>query len=163
MSVPRYRPPSPYLRRYAPRADRLADNWRPVCSYLPGDDLAEPDRIKKARRPQGRAFPVFHDAWDIVDSAIPKADGEVDENGITRQLAALPSIEAPGAAVIALERVFNRGDARILGIDDADGRAQARRLRGKSFADQFRPGVLIIEDETGDRHGHRGNRRIARA
>ena len=71
-------------------------------------------------RIQQICFAVFHDAWDIVDSAIPSADGATEEGGINRQLAALPSVERQVLLLIALERFSTAEAARILDLEEAD-------------------------------------------
>ena len=66
----------PYLRRYARAltgAQATGDQYVRLCLET---ILAEPDRIKKAGDLRVELFAVFHDAWDIVDSAIPKAEGD---------------------------------------------------------------------------------------
>ena len=85
----------PYLRRYARAltgAQSTGDEYVRLCLEA---ILAETARIKNAADLRVELFAVFHDAWDIVDSAIPGAEGGAEETGINRQLAALPSIVAP--------------------------------------------------------------------
>ena len=110
----------PYLRRYARAltgSQSTGDEYVRLCLEA---ILAEPARIKNAADLRVELFAVFHDAWDIVDSAIPEAEGGTDATGINRQLAALPSIERQVLLLIALERFSTAETARILDLDEAD-------------------------------------------
>jgi DNA-directed RNA polymerase specialized sigma24 family protein/CheY-like chemotaxis protein len=136
----------PYLRRYARAltgSQATGDQYVRICLET---ILAEPDRIKKAGDLRVELFAVFHDAWDIVDSAIPKAENAADENGITRQLATLPSIERQVLLLIALERFSTAETARILGIDESEVVRKLDVAR-QELRRQVSTRVLIIEDE----------------
>jgi CheY-like chemotaxis protein len=136
----------PYLRRYARAltgSQSTGDEYVRLCLEA---ILAEPARIKNAADLRVELFAVFHDAWDIVDSAIPEAEGGVDETGINRQLAALPSIERQVLLLIALERFSTAETARILDLDEADV-IRKLDLARQELRRQTRTKVLIIEDE----------------
>jgi DNA-directed RNA polymerase specialized sigma24 family protein/CheY-like chemotaxis protein len=138
----------PYLRRYARAltgSQTAGDQYVRVCLET---ILAEPDRIKNASDLRVELFAVFHDAWDIVDSAIPraKAEGAGDDDGIKRQLAALPSIERQVLLLIALERFSTAETARVLGIDEAEV-VRKLELARQELRRQATTRVLIIEDE----------------
>src|SRR6185312_11399821 len=69
----------PYLRRYARAltgSQSTGDEYVRLCLEA---ILAEPARIKNAADLRVELFAVFHDAWDIVDSAIPEAEGGADD------------------------------------------------------------------------------------
>jgi DNA-directed RNA polymerase specialized sigma24 family protein len=136
----------PYLRRYARAltgSQTTGDQYVRVCLEA---ILAEPDRIKNAGDLRVELFAVFHDAWDIVDSAIPKAEGTGEDDGIKRQLAALPSIERQVLLLIALERFSTTETARVLGIDEAEV-VRKLELARQELRRQVTTRVLIIEDE----------------
>ena len=136
----------PYLRRYARAltgAQSTGDEYVRLCLEA---ILAEPARIKNAADLRVELFAVFHDAWDIVDSAIPEAEGATDETGINRQLAALPSIERQVLLLIALERFSTAETARILDLDEADV-IRKLDLARQELRRQATTKVLIIEDE----------------
>jgi CheY-like chemotaxis protein len=136
----------PYLRRYARAltgAQSTGDEYVRLCLE---SILAEPARIKNAADLRVELFAVFHDAWDIVDSAIPDAEGGVDQTGIKRQLAALPSIERQVLLLIALERFSTAETARILDLDEADVIRKLDMAR-QELRRQATTKVLIIEDE----------------
>jgi CheY-like chemotaxis protein len=136
----------PYLRRYARAltgSQSTGDEYVRLCLEA---ILAEPARIKNAADLRVELFAVFHDAWDIVDSAIPDAEGRADETGINRQLAALPSIERQVLLLIALERFSTAETARILDLEEADV-VRKLDLARQELRRQARTKVLIIEDE----------------
>ena len=136
----------PYLRRYARAltgAQSTGDEYVRLCLE---SILAEPARIKNAADLRVELFAVFHDAWDIVDSALPDAEGGVDQTGIKRQLAALPSIERQVLLLIALERFSTAETARILDLDEADVIRKLDMAR-QELRRQATTKVLIIEDE----------------
>jgi CheY-like chemotaxis protein len=136
----------PYLRRYARAltgSQSTGDEYVRLCLEA---ILAEPARIKNAADLRVELFAVFHDAWDIVDSAIPDAEGRPDEAGINRQLAALPSIERQVLLLIALERFSTAETARILDLEEADV-IRKLDLARQELRRQVRTKVLIIEDE----------------
>jgi CheY-like chemotaxis protein/DNA-directed RNA polymerase specialized sigma24 family protein len=137
----------PYLRRYARAltgSQETGDQYVRLCLEA---ILAEPDRIKSATDLRVELFAVFHDAWDIVDSAIPLADGEAEtDDGLHRQLAALPSIERQVLLLIALERFSTGEAARILDLDEADVVKKLEVAR-QELRRQATTRVLIIEDE----------------
>jgi CheY-like chemotaxis protein len=136
----------PYLRRYARAltgAQSTGDEYVRLCLEA---ILAEPARIKNAADLRVELFAVFHDAWDIVDSAIPAAEGGVEASGINRQLAALPSIERQVLLLIALERFSTSETARILDLEEADV-VRKLDLARQELRRQASTKVLIIEDE----------------
>jgi CheY-like chemotaxis protein/DNA-directed RNA polymerase specialized sigma24 family protein len=136
----------PYLRRYARAltgAQATGDEYVRLCLEA---ILAEPARIKNASDLRVELFAVFHDAWDIVDSAIPAADGAVEGGGINRQLAALPSVERQVLLLIALERFSTAEAARILDLEEADVVRKLDTAR-QELRRQATTRVLIIEDE----------------
>ncbi len=136
----------PYLRRYARAltgSQSTGDEYVRLCLEA---ILAEPARIKNAADLRVELFAVFHDAWDIVDSAIPEAEGGADETGINRQLAALPSIERQVLLLIALERFSTSETARILDLEEADV-VRKLDLARQELRRQATTKVLIIEDE----------------
>jgi CheY-like chemotaxis protein len=136
----------PYLRRYARAltgAQSTGDEYVRLCLEA---ILAEPARIKNAADLRVELFAVFHDAWDIVDSAIPAAEGRVEATGINRQLAALPSIERQVLLLIALERFSTSETARILDLEEADV-VRKLDLARQELRRQASTKVLIIEDE----------------
>ncbi|HTJ63003.1 MAG TPA: response regulator [Alphaproteobacteria bacterium] len=135
----------PYLRRYARAltgSQTTGDQYVRICLEA---ILAEPDRIKRADDLRVELFAVFHDAWDIVDSAIPKAEG-AEEDGIKQQLAALPSIERQVLLLIALERFSTAETARVLGLDETEVVRKLEVAR-QELRRQVATRVLIIEDE----------------
>jgi DNA-directed RNA polymerase specialized sigma24 family protein len=134
----------PYLRRYARAltgSQSTGDEYVRLCLEA---ILAEPARIKNAADLRVELFAVFHDAWDIVDSAIPDAEG--DAAAINRQLAALPSIERQVLLLVALERFSTAETARILDLDEADV-IRKLDLARQELRRQATTKVLIIEDE----------------
>jgi CheY-like chemotaxis protein len=136
----------PYLRRYARAltgAQSTGDEYVRLCLEA---ILAEPARIKNAADLRVELFAVFHDAWDIVDSAIPAAEGGVEASGINRQLAALPSIERQVLLLVALERFSTAETARILDLEEADV-VRKLDLARQELRRQATTKVLIIEDE----------------
>jgi CheY-like chemotaxis protein/DNA-directed RNA polymerase specialized sigma24 family protein len=137
----------PYLRRYARAltgAQATGDEYVRLCLEA---ILAEPERIKNAADLRVELFAVFHDAWDIVDSAIPAGDAAAAEDpGLNRQLAALPSIERQVLLLIALERFSTAEAARILDLDEADVVRKLDVAR-QELRRQATTRVLIIEDE----------------
>jgi CheY-like chemotaxis protein len=138
----------PYLRRYARAltgSQSVGDQYVRLCLEA---ILAEPERIKTAGDLRVELFTVFHDAWDIVDSALPDADGaEGDESGgLNRQLAALPSVERQVLLLIALERFSTAETARILDLDEPDVVRKLDMAR-QELRRQATTKVLIIEDE----------------
>jgi CheY-like chemotaxis protein len=136
----------PYLRRYARAltgSQSTGDEYVRLCLEA---ILAEPARIKNAADLRVELFAVFHDAWDIVDSAIPEAEGGAEETGINRQLAALPSIERQVLLLIALERFSTAETARILDLEEADV-VRKLDLARQELRRQATTKVLIIEDE----------------
>jgi CheY-like chemotaxis protein len=136
----------PYLRRYARAltgAQSTGDEYVRLCLEA---ILAEPARIKNAADLRVELFAVFHDAWDIVDSAIPAAEGGLEASGINRQLAALPSIERQVLLLVALERFSTAETARILDLEEADV-ARKLDLARQELRRQATTKVLIIEDE----------------
>ena len=138
----------PYLRRYARAltgSQATGDQYVRLCLEA---ILAEPDRIKGAGDLRVELFAVFHDAWDIVDSAIPDADGAppAEDQGLNKQLAALPSIERQVLLLVALERFSTSETARILGLDEAEVVAKLEEAR-QELRRQASTRVLIIEDE----------------
>jgi CheY-like chemotaxis protein len=136
----------PYLRRYARAltgAQSTGDEYVRLCLEA---ILAEPARIKNAADLRVELFAVFHDAWDIVDSAIPAAEGGVEATGINRQLAALPSIERQVLLLVALERFSTSETARILDLEEADV-VRKLDLARQELRRQASTKVLIIEDE----------------
>jgi CheY-like chemotaxis protein len=137
----------PYLRRYARAltgAQSTGDEYVRLCLEA---ILAEPERIKNAADLRVELFAVFHDAWDIVDSAIPAADGAVVEDaGLNKQLAALPSIERQVLLLIALERFSTAEAARILDLEESDVVRKLDVAR-QELRRQATTRVLIIEDE----------------
>jgi len=136
----------PYLRRYARAltgSQSTGDEYVRLCLEA---ILAEPARIKNAADLRVELFAVFHDAWDIVDSAIPEAEGGAEETGINRQLAALPSIERQVLLLIALERFSTAETARILDLEEADV-IRKLDLARQELRRQATTKVLIIEDE----------------
>jgi CheY-like chemotaxis protein len=136
----------PYLRRYARAltgAQSTGDEYVRLCLEA---ILAEPARIKNATDLRVELFAVFHDAWDIVDSAIPAAEGGVEASGINRQLAALPSIERQVLLLVALERFSTSETARILDLEEADV-VRKLDLARQELRRQATTKVLIIEDE----------------
>jgi CheY-like chemotaxis protein/DNA-directed RNA polymerase specialized sigma24 family protein len=136
----------PYLRRYARAltgSQETGDQYVRLCLEA---ILAEPERIKSASDLRVELFAVFHDAWDIVDSAIPLPEGAENEEGLHRQLAALPSIERQVLLLIALERFSTAEAARILDLDEADVVKKLDVAR-QELRRQATTRVLIIEDE----------------
>jgi DNA-directed RNA polymerase specialized sigma24 family protein len=137
----------PYLRRYARAltgSQSTGDEYVRLCLEA---ILAEPARIKNAADLRVELFAVFHDAWDIVDSAIPDAEGGAGEAAaINRQLAALPSIERQVLLLVALERFSTAETARILDLDEADV-IRKLDLARQELRRQATTKVLIIEDE----------------
>ncbi len=138
----------PYLRRYARAltgSQETGDQYVRLCLEA---ILAEPERIKAAGDLRVELFAVFHDAWDIVDSAIPKADAPegAAEESLHQQLAALPSIERQVLLLIALERFSTAEAARILDLDEADVVRKLDAAR-QELRRQATTRVLIIEDE----------------
>jgi CheY-like chemotaxis protein len=137
----------PYLRRYARAltgSQETGDQYVRLCLEA---ILAEPERIKSASDLRVELFAVFHDAWDIVDSAIPLAEGETPpDDGLHRQLAALPSIERQVLLLIALERFSTAEAARILDLDEPDVVKKLDVAR-QELRRQATTKVLIIEDE----------------
>jgi CheY-like chemotaxis protein/DNA-directed RNA polymerase specialized sigma24 family protein len=137
----------PYLRRYARAltgSQETGDQYVRLCLEA---ILAEPERIKSANDLRVELFAVFHDAWDIVDSAIPLTDGsEAPDDGLHRQLAALPSIERQVLLLIALERFSTAEAARILDLDEADV-VKKLEIARQELRRQATTRVLIIEDE----------------
>jgi CheY-like chemotaxis protein len=136
----------PYLRRYARAltgSQSTGDEYVRLCLEA---ILAEPARIKNAADLRVELFAVFHDAWDIVDSAIPEAEGGVEQTGINRQLAALPSVERQVLLLIALERFSTAETARILDLEEADVVRKLDAAR-QELRRQATTKVLIIEDE----------------
>ncbi len=136
----------PYLRRYARAltgSQSTGDEYVRLCLEA---ILAEPVRIKNAADLRVELFAVFHDAWDIVDSAIPEAEGGADESSINRQLAALPSVERQVLLLIALERFSTAETARILDLEEADV-IRKLDLARQELRRQATTKVLIIEDE----------------
>jgi CheY-like chemotaxis protein/DNA-directed RNA polymerase specialized sigma24 family protein len=137
----------PYLRRYARAltgSQAVGDQYVRLCLEA---ILAEPERIKSAGDLRVELFAVFHDAWDIVDSAIP-TDGAVedDKGGLNRQLAALPSIERQVLLLIALERFSTAEAARILDLEEPTV-VQKLEIARQELRKQASTRVLIIEDE----------------
>jgi CheY-like chemotaxis protein len=137
----------PYLRRYARAltgSQATGDQYVRVCLEA---ILAEPERIKNTDDLRVELFAIFHDAWDIVDSALPQADGAGEnEGGLRRQLAALPSLERQVLLLVALERFSTAETARILNLTETeivDKLALARQELRRQAATR----VLIIEDE----------------
>jgi len=138
----------PYLRRYARAltgSQATGDQYVRLCLEA---ILAEPDRIKRSDDLRVELFAVFHDAWDIVDSALPSSENRPPEEsaGLHRQLAALPSIERQVLLLIALERFSTAETARILGLDEADV-AEKLDVARQELRRQTATRVLIIEDE----------------
>jgi len=136
----------PYLRRYARAltgSQATGDEYVRLCLEA---ILAEPARIKNAADLRVELFAVFHDAWDIVDSAIPEAEGGAEVTAINRQLAALPSIERQVLLLIALERFSTAETARILDLEEADV-IRKLDLARQELRRQATTKVLIIEDE----------------
>jgi CheY-like chemotaxis protein len=137
----------PYLRRYARAltgSQETGDQYVRLCLEA---ILAEPERIKSASDLRVELFAVFHDAWDIVDSALPLAEaGAENEDGLRRQLAALPSIERQVLLLIALERFSTAEAARILDLDEPDVVKKLEVAR-QELRRQATTRVLIIEDE----------------
>ena len=136
----------PYLRRYARAltgSQSTGDEYVRLCLEA---ILAEPARIKSAADLRVELFAVFHDAWDIVDSAIPEAEGGAEVTAINRQLAALPSIERQVLLLIALERFSTAETARILDLEEADV-IRKLALARQELRRQATTKVLIIEDE----------------
>ena len=137
----------PYLRRYARAltgAQATGDEYVRLCLEA---ILAEPERIKNAADLRVELFAVFHDAWDIVDSAIPAVDGSsTEDGGLNRQLAALPSIERQVLLLIALERFSTAEAARILDLDESDV-VRKLDIARQELRRQATTRVLIIEDE----------------
>lgn len=138
----------PYLRRYARAltgSQAIGDQYVRLCLEA---ILAEPERVKSAGDLRVELFAVFHDAWDIVESALPKASGEpaAEEGGLNRQLAALPPIERQVLLLIALERFSTAEAARILGLDETDV-IEKLDLARQELRRQSATRVLIIEDE----------------
>ena len=138
----------PYLRRYARAltgSQSTGDQYVRLCLEA---ILAEPDRVKNADDLRVELFTVFHDAWDIVDSALPQTEGGIDSdpNGLRRQLAALPSQERQVLLLISLERFSTAETARILGIDESEIVAKLDLAR-QELRRQASTRVLIIEDE----------------
>ena len=138
----------PYLRRYA-RAltgtQATGDQYVRLCLEA---ILAEPDRIKNTDNLRVELFEVFHDAWDIVDSAIPAAEGVV-EAGEHRANpptggAAVGRTAGPPAGLA--RTVFDIEVARILNLDEIRSR-QALDLARQELRRQTATRVLIIEDE----------------
>src|SRR5258708_4011587 len=135
----------PYLRRYARAltgAQSTGDEYVRLCLEA---ILAEPERIKKSSDLRVELFAVFHDAWDIVDSAVPAAEGAIDDGGLNRQLAALPSIERQVLLLIALERFSTAEAARILDLDEGDV-VRKLEIARQELRRQATTRVLIIED-----------------
>jgi DNA-directed RNA polymerase specialized sigma24 family protein/CheY-like chemotaxis protein len=138
----------PYLRRYARAltgSQATGDQYVRLCLEA---ILAEPTRIKSAGDLRVELFAVFHDAWDIVDSAIP-LDEETsgnEEGALNKQLASLPSIERQVLLLIALERFSTPETARILGLSEAEVVSNLDLAR-KELRRQTTTRVLIIEDE----------------
>lgn len=139
----------PYLRRYARAltgSQATGDQYVRLCLEA---ILAEPSRIKGADDLRVELFAVFHDAWDIVDSAIPDAEGATpagEDQGLNRQLAALPSVERQVLLLVALERFSTSETARILDLDEAEVVAKLEEAR-QELRRQASTRVLIIEDE----------------
>jgi DNA-directed RNA polymerase specialized sigma24 family protein len=136
----------PYLRRYARAltgSQATGDEYVRLCLEA---ILSEPDRIRNAQDLRVELFSVFHDAWDIVDRAVPAADGAIDEGALNRQLAALPSIERQVLLLIALERFSTAETARILDIEEAEV-VRNLDLAREELRRQTATRVLIIEDE----------------
>ena len=137
----------PYLRRYA-RAltgtQATGDQYVRLCLEA---ILAEPSRIKTAEDLRVALFSVFHEAWDIVDSAIPGAEPASEPaSGLNRQLAALPSLERQILLLVTLEHFSTAETGRILKLDEPDvlEKLNAARLELRRQAPTR---VLIIEDE----------------
>ena len=136
----------PYLRRYARAltgAQATGDEYVRLCLEA---ILAEPDRIKNATDLRVELFAVFHDAWDIVESAIPAVAGAGEDGGLNRQLAALPSIERQVLLLVALERFSTAEAARILDLDESDV-VRKLDIARQELRRQATTRVLIIEDE----------------
>jgi len=138
----------PYLRRYARAltgSQAVGDQYVRLCLEA---ILAEPERIKSAGDLRVELFAVFHDAWDIVDSAIPTdaVSGDDDKGGLNRQLAALPSIERQVLLLIALERFSTAEAARILDLEESTV-VQKLEIARQELRKQASTRVLIIEDE----------------
>jgi len=139
----------PYLRRYARAltgSQATGDEYVRLCLEA---ILSEPDRIRNAADLRVELFSVFHDAWDIVDSAVPTVTAEggaIEDGGLNRQLAALPSIERQVLLLIALERFSTAETARILGIDEGEV-ARKLELARQELRRQAPTRVLVIEDE----------------
>lgn len=138
----------PYLRRYARAltgSQSTGDQYVRLCLEA---ILAEPDRIKNTDNLRVELFAVFHDAWDIVDSALPHAEGAAggEPGDLPRQLAALPSPERQVLLLVSLERFSTAETARILGIDESDVVAKLDLAR-QELRRQASTRVLIIEDE----------------
>jgi len=138
----------PYLRRYARAltgSQSTGDQYVRLCLEA---ILAEPSRIKAAEDLRVALFSVFHDAWGIVDNAIPTAGstGGSEEIGLSRQLAALPSVERQVLLLVTLERFSTAEVARILKLDEADV-VEKLDLARMELRRQAPTRVLIIEDE----------------
>ena len=137
----------PYLRRYARAltgSQATGDQYVRLCLEA---ILAEPGRIKNADDLRVELFTVFHDAWDIVDSALPGPDGaEVEQTGLRQQLAALPSLERQVLLLVALERFSTVETSRILDIEESEVVERLAEAR-EELRRQAATRVLIIEDE----------------
>jgi len=138
----------PYLRRYARAltgSQSTGDQYVRLCLEA---ILAEPERIKNADDLRVELFTVFHDAWDIVDSALPQAGvgGDVQAGDLRKQLAALPSRERQVLLLVSLERFSTAETARILDIAESDVVAELEHAR-QDLRRQAAARVLIIEDE----------------
>jgi DNA-directed RNA polymerase specialized sigma24 family protein len=136
----------PYLRRYARAltgAQATGDEYVRLCLEA---ILAEPGRIKNASDLRVELFAVFHDAWDVIDSAVPAAERSVEGGSLNRQLASLPSIERQVLLLIALERFSTAEAARILDLDENDVVRKLEVAR-QELRRQATTRVLIIEDE----------------
>jgi CheY-like chemotaxis protein/DNA-directed RNA polymerase specialized sigma24 family protein len=137
----------PYLRRYARAltgSQTTGDQYVRLCLEA---ILAEPSRIKSAGDLRVALFAVFHDAWEIFDSAIPKADGvAAGQEGLNRQLAALPSVERQVLLLTALERFSTAETGQILNLPETEVVEKLAVARDE-LRRQAKARVLIIEDE----------------
>lgn len=137
----------PYLRRYARAltgSQVTGDQYVRLCLEA---ILAEPDRIKKADSLRVELFTIFHEAWDIVDSALPDTAADAAaQGGIGRQLAALPSLERQVLLLVALERFSTTEAAKILNLTEDEVVENLDQAR-QDLKRQASTKVLIIEDE----------------
>lgn len=138
----------PYLRRYARALTGSQQTGDQYVRIAIEAVIAEPERVKHAQDLRVELFRVFHDAWSIVDRAIPadRVNGAGDDRELSQQLASLPSLDRQVLLLVSLEGFSVSETARILELDEAEVQEKLVEARAE-LKRQSSARVLIIEDE----------------